>query len=84
MYIYKREKNVYSLMDYVGSTDEFEIEERIIKIMRKDKSCKNFNKILVKFTGLFTVYHFNGPYCLIVSKYLLNPDGTVKTEETKD
>lgn len=84
MYIYKREKNVYSLVDYIDNTDEFEIEERIIKIIRKDKNCKNCNKIMVKFTGLYTVYHFNGTYCLIASKYLLNPDGTVKTEETKD
>ena len=84
MYIYKRDKNIYSLVDFVDNSDEFAIEERIIKLLRSDKHCKSFNKITSKFTGLFTVYYFNGPYCFISSKYLLNSDGTVKTEESKD
>ena len=80
MYIYKRYKGKYNLVDYVDSKDSFIIEERLIKLFRKERDSKNVYSIKSKFTGLFTVYYFGGTYALITSEYLLNEDGTVKTE----
>ena len=82
MYIYKREKNKYHLTDYVDSTDEDVIELRIIKLLRKYRECRNVFNINSKFTGLYTVYYFNGNFALIASKYQLNEDGTVKMAES--
>ena len=82
MYIYKRESNTYQLIDYVDSIDTYTIEERIIKLLRKDKRCKDLNKITYKFTGLYTEYFFDGPYAFIVSTYLLNEDGSIKTQDS--
>lgn len=78
MWIYKRSGGKYTMVDCVDSTDSFEIEERIIKLLKKDKGTRDINNIKSKFTGLFTVYHFSGSYALIVSEYLLNEDGTIK------
>ncbi len=80
MYIYKRCAGKYSLLDYIDSKDEFTIEERLISIFRKQKDSKNVYNIKSKFTGLFTVYYFGGSYALIVSEYLLDEEGQVKTE----
>lgn len=79
MYIYKRTKNKCNLVDCVDSTDEFTIEDRIIKLLRKDKDSKNVYNIKTKFTGLYTIYYFGSNFALIASEYLLNEDGTVKT-----
>ena len=81
MYIYKREKNKYHLADYVDSVDEDVVELRIIKLLRKYRECRNVFNINSKFTGLYTVYYFNGNFALIASKYQLNEDGTVKMAE---
>ena len=81
MYIYKRCKNKYSLVDYVDSKDEITIENRIIKLLRKDKETKDIYNIKSKFTGLFTVYYFKGNYAFIVSEYLLDENGVVKSRE---
>lgn len=78
MYIYKRTRNKCSLIDYVNSTDEFEIEDRIIQLLRKEKDSKDICDIKSKFTGLYTIYYFGSNYAFIVSKYLLNEDGTIR------
>ena len=80
MYIYKRHKNKYSLVDSVNSTDSFIIEEHLIKLIRKEKETREISNIKSKFTGLYTVYYFGGKYALIVSEHLLNEDGTLKTK----
>lgn len=80
MYIYKRQRNKYHLVDFVDSKDEFTIEERLIKLIRKEKDLQDITQVRSKFTGLFTVYYFGGKYALITSDCLLNEDGTVKTE----
>lgn len=80
MYIYKRTKNKCSLVDCVDSNDDFEIEDCIIKLLRKEKDSKDVYDIKSKFTGLYTIYYFGSSYAYIVSEYLLNEDGTVKQE----
>ena len=82
MYIYKRQKNKYHLVDFVDSKDEFTIEERIIKIIRKEKDLQDITKVKSKFTGLFTVYYFGGKFAIITSDCPLNEDGTEKIEMT--
>ena len=82
MYIYKRSGGKYSLYDVINSNDTFAIEERLIKLLRKEKATKDIYKIKSKFTGLFTVYHFGGSFAFIVSEYQLNEDGTIKIENT--
>lgn len=82
MYIYKRQRNKYHLVDFVDSKDEFTIEERLIKLIRKEKDLQDITQVKSKFTGLFTVYYFGGKYALIVSDCLLNENGTVKTESS--
>ena len=78
MWIYKRSGGKYTMLEYVDSNDSFDVEERILKILRKNRETRGINDIKSKFTGLFTVYYFNGSYALIASDTLLNEDGSVK------
>ena len=80
MYIYKRTKNKCNLIDCVNSNDDFTVEDRIIKLLRKDKNSKNVYDIKSKFTGFYTIYYFGSNFALIASEYLLNEDGTVKSD----
>ena len=82
MYIYKRSGGKYTLFDVINTDDQFAIEERLIKLLRKEKATKNIYNIKSKFTGLFTVYHFGGSFAFIVSENQLNEDGTLKIEDT--
>lgn len=94
MYIYKRQNNECKLLHIVDVTDEYELEEKIIHILQKTKEYKKTNKIFSKFTGYYTVYHFNGKYALIASPYRLDEAGniintttisdTTKQEEKED
>ena len=47
MYIYKRYKGKYNLVDYVDSKDSFIIEERLIKLFRKERDSKNVYSIKI-------------------------------------
>ena len=82
MYIYKRQKNKCHLIDYVASADEFVIEERLLKIIRKEKDLQDITSVKSKYNGLYTVYYFGGTFALLTCEYLLNEDGTVKTQSS--
>jgi hypothetical protein len=80
MYIY-RKKDVIKPIDYIDSKDEYEIEERIIKIVKEDRSCKDINSFKTKFNGIYTAYYSEEmPYILLTSKYLLNEDGSINNK----
>ena len=81
MYIYKRQKNKYSLVDFVASTDEYVIEERLLKIIRKEKDLQDITSVKTKYNGLYTVYYFKGSFALITCDYLLNEHGKIKVEK---
>lgn len=77
MYIYKRQAGQYKLVDYIDSKEEYDIEERIILLLRKTKEYKRINNITSQFTGHWTVYYFGGKYAYIVSPYKLSEDGSI-------
>lgn len=82
MYIYKKCKNKYLLIDTINSKDEFIIEEYLIKLIRQEKHLKEVYNIQSKYTGLYTIYYIGGDYVLLVSEYVLNEDGTIKQSKT--
>ena len=79
MYLYKK-KDTIKIVDFIDTEDEFEIEERIIKLIEEDRSCKGIYDINTKFNGVYTSYTAGTlPYQILSSKYLLNEDGSIKS-----
>lgn len=77
MYIYKKIDNCVKLVDTIDTTDEYEIEERIIKIVKGDSKYKKSYTFLTKFTGIYTIYDAGLNFTILTSEYLLNKDGSI-------
>lgn len=78
MYIYKKVKSKYTLIEYVDTLDDYIVEEHIINYLKSQKLHKSLKTISFKFTGLYTVYYLQGvDFVLIVSANELSEKGKV-------
>ena len=83
MYIYKYKDSV-KLIDTINTDDEYEIEERIIQLIRKEKACKKSYKFNTRFTGVYTLYEAEGlDYVILTSTYILDENGKIKQSNSK-
>ena len=82
MYIYKMDKTdkEIKLADFIDSTDEYEIEERIIKVVKNGSKYRKAYNFETKFTGIYTIYDAGLDYVILTSEYVLNADGSIKKE----
>ena len=79
MYIYKKVKSKYTLIEYVDTLDDYIVEEHIINYLKSQKLHKSLKTISFKFTGLYTVYYLqNVDFVIIVSANELSEKGKVK------
>ena len=83
MFLYKRNQGECKLIDYIDSTDTYEIEEYIIKTIRsmRTRECKSAYDFDVKFSGYYTIYDFGGSFVILTSEYLLNKDSSIKSTD---
>lgn len=79
MYIYKKVKSKYTLIEYVDTLDDYIIEEHIINYLKSQKLQKLLKTISFKFTGLYTIYYLkDADFVLIVSDKELTEKGKFK------
>ena len=79
MYYYKRQNGETKLIDYQPSNDLYDVEENIIRLLRKEKNlvCKEACNINTKYTGTYTIYEFGYNFVFITSEYVLNADNSI-------
>ena len=82
MYLYKKIKNKFMLIEYIDTLDDYIIEEHIINYLKSQKLQKALTTISFKFTGYYTIYYLeNVDFVLIVSDKELTEKGKFKELE---
>ena len=86
MYYYKRQNGETQLIDYQPSNDLYDVEEHIMKLLRKEKNkrCQEICDIDTKFVGNYTIYDFGCNFVFLTSEYVLKADSTIDTNISKD
>lgn len=82
MYFYKKIENKFTLIDYIESNNQYDVEERLISIMRNDRDTisKHSLDINTSFNGHYTIYDFGGSFKYISSVYVLDNLGKIRTD----
>lgn len=79
MYIYKIVKNKYYFIESIDDDiDEFDMEEKIMNLFRRQRESRNVTNIYIKNTGISKLYYFNGTFAYVTSTYKLNENGKIK------
>ena len=79
MYIYKIVKNKYYFIESIDDDiNEFDMEEKIMTLFKKQRESRNVTNIYIKNTGISKLYYFNGTFAYAISDYKLNENGKIK------
>lgn len=79
MYIYKIVKNKYYFIESIDDDiSEFDMEEKIMTLFKKQRESRNVTNIYIKNTGISKLYYFNGTFAYAISTNKLNENGKIK------